>query len=294
MTTAPVTTALSLDAAYARCEAITTEQARNFSYGIKLLPPQKRRAMSAVYAFARRVDDIGDSAAPAVERLVGLAEVRTELHRLDEPGNDPILVALGHAARTTGLPLSAFDELIDGCEADVRGTHYQTFDELRRYCYCVASTIGRLSIAVFGTTDLSVARPLADSLGVALQLTNILRDIVEDRVNGRIYLPQEDLDRFGCTFDLDEHGRFTDDETDLVALIEFEAARAQQFYSDGLRLLPMLDRRSRACCGAMAGIYHRLLARIMARPWLVLRGRLSLPGWEKAIVAGRSLAGATP
>jgi phytoene synthase len=158
----------------------------------------------------------------------------------------------------------------------------------------VASTIGRLSLAVFGTTDLATAQPIADSLGLALQLTNILRDIVEDRGNGRIYLPREDLDRFGVTFDLDENGRLTDNETDLVALIEFEAARAQQIYVEGLRLLPMLDRRSRACCGAMAGIYHRLLGRIMARPWLVLGGRVSLPGWEKAIVAGRSLAGAMP
>ncbi|HEX3780594.1 MAG TPA: presqualene diphosphate synthase HpnD [Pseudonocardiaceae bacterium] len=292
MTTAR-TLVLATEAAYARCEAITTEQARNFSYGIKLLPPQKRRALSAVYAFARRIDDIGDSDAPAEQRLAGLAEVRAALHRLDEPGDDPVLIALGHATRTAGLPLSAFDELIDGCEADVRGTHYQTFEELRHYCHCVASTIGRLSLAVFGTTDLPTAQPLADSLGLALQLTNILRDIVEDRGNGRIYLPQEDLDRFGCTFDLDEHGQFTDDEADLVALIEFEAARAQQIYAEGLLLLPMLDHRSRACCGAMAGIYHRLLARMMARPWLVLVGRLSLPGWEKAIVAGRSLAGAT-
>jgi phytoene synthase len=288
------TTAPSIDAAYARCEAITTEQARNFSYGIKLLPPQKRRALSAVYAFARRIDDIGDSDAPAPQRLAGLARVREDLHRLDQPGRDPVLIALGHAARITGLPLSAFDDLIDGCEADVRGTHYQSFEDLKHYCYCVASTVGRLSLAVFGSTDLATAQPLADSLGLALQLTNILRDIVEDRGNGRIYLPQEDLDRFGVTFAVDEHGKLTDNETDLVALIEFEAARAQQIYVEGLRLLPMLDRRSRACCGAMAGIYHRLLGRIMARPWLVLGGRVSLPGWEKAIVAGRSLAGATP
>jgi phytoene synthase len=287
-------TAPSVEAAYTRCEAITTEQARNFSYGIKLLPPQKRRALSAVYAFARRVDDIGDSDAPAEQRLAGLAQVRTDLHRLDAPGDDPVLVALAHAARTTGLPLSAFDDLITGCEADVRGTHYETFEDLKYYCYCVASTIGRLSLAVFGTTDLATAQPIADSLGLALQLTNILRDIVEDRGNGRIYLPKEDLDRFGVTLDVDEHGKLVDDETNLVALIEFEAARARAIYADGLRLLPMLDRRSRACCGAMAGIYHRLLGRIMARPWLVLGGRVSLPGWEKAIVAGRSLAGATP
>ena len=221
-------TAPSVEAAYARCEAITTEQARNFSYGIKLLPPQKRRALSAVYAFARRVDDIGDSDAPAEQRIAGLAKVRADLHRLDEPGDDPVLIALGHAARTTGMPLSAFDDLITGCEADVRGTHYETFEDLKYYCYCVASTIGRLSLAVFGTTDLATAQPIADSLGLALQLTNILRDIVEDRGNGRIYLPKEDLDRFGVTLDLDEHGTLADDETDLVALIEFEAARARR------------------------------------------------------------------
>jgi 15-cis-phytoene synthase len=277
--------------AYDECERITTAQARNFSYGIKLLPPPKRRSLSAVYAFARRVDDIGDGTEPAKQRLAGLADVRAQLHRLDQPGDDPVLVALADTALRTGLPISAFHELIDGCEADVRGTTYETFDDLHHYCRCVAGTIGRLSLAVFGSDDRAVAEPLADTLGVALQLTNILRDLLEDRRNGRIYLPAEDLARFGCTLDLDENGAFADDEHALTALIEFEAARAQDWYAEGFALLPMLDRRSRACCGAMSGIYHRLLDRFMARPWLVLRDRVSLPGWEKAVVAARSLAG---
>jgi phytoene synthase len=251
----------------------------------------KRRALSAVYAFARRVDDIGDGEQPAAERLAGLAGVRAQLGRLDQPGDDPVLIALADTALRTGLPVPAFHELIDGCEADVRGTEYQTFEDLHVYCRCVAGSIGRLSLAVFGSADRSVTEPLADSLGVALQLTNILRDVLEDRRNGRIYLPTEDLKRFGVTFDLDANGQFTDDTDRLSALIEFEAARAQDWYADGLRLLPMLDRRSRACTGAMAGIYHRLLDRFMARPWLVLRDRVSLPGWEKAVVAARSLAG---
>ncbi len=277
--------------AYDKCERITTAQARNFSYGIKLLPPPKRRSLSAVYAFARRVDDIGDGDQPATERLAGLAEVRAQLHRLDQPGDDPVLVALADTALRTGLPIPAFHELIDGCEADVRGTIYSTFEDLHHYCRCVAGSIGRLSLAVFGSDDRTVSEPLADTLGVALQLTNILRDLLEDRRNGRIYLPADDLARFGCTLDLDERGTFTDDEDALTALIEFEAARAQDWYAQGLALLPMLDRRSRACCGAMSGIYHRLLGRFMARPWLVLRDRVSLPGWEKAVVAARSLAG---
>jgi phytoene synthase len=277
--------------AYDECERITTAQARNFSYGIKLLPPPKRRALSAVYAFARRVDDIGDGDQPAARRLAGLTEVRAQLHRLDRPGDDPVLVALADTALRTGLPIPAFHELIDGCEADVRGTAYETFADLHHYCRCVAGSIGRLSLAVFGSDDRSAGEPLADALGVALQLTNILRDLREDRRNGRIYLPAEDLARFGCTLDIDEHGRFTDDEDALTALIEFEAARAQDWYAEGRALLPMLDRRSRACCAAMSGIYHRLLDRFMARPWLVLRDRVSLPGWEKAVVAARSLAG---
>jgi 15-cis-phytoene synthase len=282
---------MDLAAAYERCEQITTQQARNFSYGIKLLPPEKRRSLSAVYAFARRVDDIGDGDRPAARRLTGLADVRAQLGRLDQPGGDPVLIALADTALRTGLPIPAFHELIDGCEADVRGTAYGTFDELHHYCRCVAGSIGRLSLAVFGCADRSVAEPIADALGVALQLTNILRDLLEDRRNGRIYLPAEDLNRFGCTLDLDSAGQFTDDEDRLTALVEFEAARAQDWYADGLRLLPLLDRRSRACTGAMAGIYHRLLDRFMARPWLVLRDRVSLPGWEKAVVAARSLAG---
>jgi phytoene synthase len=283
---------MNLATAYAECERITTEQARNFSYGIKLLPPPKRRSLSAVYAFARRVDDIGDGTEPTEHRLNGLAEVREQLHRLDRPGDDPVLVALADTALRTGLPIPAFHELIDGCEADVRGTRYETFDELHHYCRCVAGSIGRLSLAVFGSDDRTTAEPLADALGVGLQLTNILRDVLEDRRNGRIYLPAEDLDRFGCTLDTDERGAFTDDEDALTALIEFEAARAQNWYAEGLQLLPMLDRRSRACCAAMSGIYRRLLDRFMARPWLVLRDRVSLPGWEKAVVAARSLAGA--
>lgn len=285
--------------AYERCEHITGEQARNFSYGIRLLPPAKRGMLSAVYAFARRVDDIGDGDSPTEERLRGLDEVRDQVRtireRPDDPAiDDPVLVALVDAASRTALPLAAFDELIDGCRADVLGTTYRTFEDLRWYCDCVAGSIGRLSLAVFDGSgragDPNVER-LADALGVALQLTNILRDVLEDRGNGRIYLPAEDLDSFGVTMEIDAAGRFTDDEDAVLALVEFEAARAMEWYESGLRLLPLLDPRSRACCAAMAGIYHRLLARIMARPWLVLSGRVSLPTAEKLTVAVRSLVG---
>ncbi|MET7748372.1 presqualene diphosphate synthase HpnD [Micromonospora sp. NPDC005367] len=283
----------AVEAAYRHCEDITRSQAANFAYGIRLLPTAKRRALSAIYAIARRIDDIGDGDLPRDEKLFQLAETRALLRRLPtDRGGDPVLTALGHAATRMPIPLAAFDELIDGCVADVVGRRYDTFDGLVWYCRCVAGSIGRLSLGVFGAADPGPAAPLADALGVALQLTNILRDLVEDRVDGRIYLPTEDLQRFGCTLELGGSG-FTDPPERLTELVRFEAARAAQWYEDGLRLLPLLDRRSAACTAAMAGIYRRLLARIAADPLAVARTRVSLPGREKAWVAARALVGRT-
>jgi phytoene synthase len=270
--------------AYAHCEEVTRTEARNFSYGIRLLPPPKRQAMSALYAVARRIDDIGDGDDPATVKLDALEGTRKQLAAIEaEPaaaGDDPILVALADAARRYPIPMGAIDELIDGCEMDVNGTTYQTFDDLVGYCRRVAGTVGRLSLAVYGCDDPDAAVPLADALGVALQITNILRDIVEDRdTMGRVYLPAADLDRFGVGADV------RGPVDNVVALIAFEAGRAEDWYAEGLALLPMLDRRSRACTAAMAGIYRRLLVRIQRDPAAVLHTRVSLPPWEKARVA---------
>jgi 15-cis-phytoene synthase len=301
-------------AAYRHCEEITWSQARNFSYGIRLLPPAKRRALAAVYAFARRIDDIGDGTLPPSDKLAALAVARASVAALaagadpppaspldpgpasaanageSAPAGDLVLIALADAARRFAIPLDAFGELIDGCEADVRGTTYVTFDDLLHYCRCVAGSVGRLSLGVFGTPDAAAATPLADALGVALQLTNILRDIREDYRSGRVYLPAEDLDRFGCTLEPGGPGEPADDEK-LAELVGFEAERARGWYATGLRLMPLLDRRSAASAGAMAGIYFRLLEHIAAAPSSVLRRRVSLSTGEKAMVAARSLAG---
>ena len=280
-------------AAYRRCEEITWSQARNFSYGIRLLPPAKRQALAAVYAFARRIDDIGDGTLPAAEKLALLEDARGGLSALlagHVDHGDEVLVALADAAVRFEIPLAAFGELIDGCAADVRGVSYATFDDLLHYCRCVAGSIGRLSLGVFGTSDPRQAVPLADSLGVALQLTNILRDIREDYASGRVYLPAEDFERFGCALTTDPaadpgQGR-------LTALVKFEVDRARTWYATGLKLMPLLDRRSAASAGAMAGIYYRLLENIAASPAAVLTRRVSLSGREKAAVAVRSLAAA--
>lgn len=282
-------------AAYEHCEQITKAEARNFSYGIVLLPGDKRRALSAVYAFARRIDDIGDGDLPRGDKLAALAEARSQVGELCGSAaapRDPVLLALADAASRFAIPMPAFGELIDGCEADVRGTVYRTFDELEHYCRCVAGSIGRLSLGVFGSADPGAAAPLADALGVALQLTNILRDIREDLGTGRVYLPADDLARFGCT--LAPGDQLPSDTAGLERLIRFEAERAQGWYATGLRLMPMLDWRSAASAGAMAGIYLRLLGHMSAAPAAVLQRRMSLPTKEKLMVAAASLAGRTP
>ena len=282
---------MDLTEAYRECERITWAQARNFAYGIRLLPADKRRGLAVIYAFARRIDDIGDGTMPPEEKITALEQARGQVLDLSQAGqDDPVLLALADVERNFPVPIAAFGELIDGCVADVRGTSYQTFEDLHYYCRCVAGSIGRLSLGIFGTSgatkggDPEEASRLADSLGVALQLTNILRDIREDHANGRVYLPAEDLAKFDCTLDNPDTAQFT-------RLVEFEAERARDWYATGMQLLPMLDRRSAACTGAMAGIYRRLLDRIAAQPAGVLHGRVSLSAGEKAVVAVKALAG---
>jgi 15-cis-phytoene synthase len=280
----------TLDEAYAQCASITKDRARNFYYGIRLLPGPKRAALCAVYALARRIDDIGDGDLRQVDKLAGLAALREALRGIDA-STDPVLVAVADAARRYPIPLGAFDELVDGVEMDVAGRTYDTFDDLVGYCRCVAGSVGRLCLGVFGSRPDPHSSGYADALGIALQQTNILRDIREDLGNGRVYLPQRDLDRFGVELALDERGALVDKEGELAALIDFSAERARGWYRDGLRLVPLLDRRSAACCTAMSGIYLRLLDRIAERPATVYDRRLSLSGWEKAGVATRALVG---
>ena len=280
---------IAVQDAYLECERITREQARNFAWGIRLLPPPKRTALSAVYAFARRIDDIGDGDLPDDQKRRELAAARESAIRPADFPDDPVLVALADSADRLPIPLAAFGELVDGCEMDVEGRHYFDLDDLVEYCRCVAGSIGRLSLGVFAPAMSPAmtehARELADTLGVALQLTNILRDIREDFLNGRTYLPQKDLELFGVQLRLTESGALDPCDGGLAELIRFEAARAWGRYDEGLRLLPMLDRRSAACCAAMAGIYRHLLVRIAANPTQVFDRRLSLPNAAKARVA---------
>ncbi|HEY4918357.1 MAG TPA: squalene/phytoene synthase family protein [Solirubrobacteraceae bacterium] len=312
--------------AYAHCEAITRSQAANFYYGIRLLPRDRRRAMCAAYAFARRVDDIGDGTLEPHEKLrlldaqeralAALSSAGTDAgsERPADGGEDPVMVALADAQRRFPMPADALAELIEGVRMDVLGMSYESFEDLVPYCRRVAGAIGRVCLAFFNmresaTTDLAHAEQLADDLGVALQLTNILRDVREDAQNGRVYLPSEDLRRFGVIAQGSQGGEplatmasetldaLTRSSTDaqqldqLCALVRFEADRAAQWFDLGLELTDLLDRRSAACVLAMAGIYRRLLERIQAHPEQSLTQRMSLPAHEKAWVAARGMLG---
>jgi phytoene synthase len=314
MTTMP---AVEVELAYRACEEITRREAANFYYGIRLLPRDKRQAMSAVYAFARRVDDIGDwrrehgRETGHIFPFLDHAEPQTKLAALDAEhetlaaldaeratlaalatgagaAEDPVAVALADARSRFELPLEALELLIEGVELDVRGTRYETFDELVVYCRDVAGSIGRLCLAIFaagaagnGDGNGNGHATLADDLGVAMQLTNILRDVREDYEHGRVYLPAEDLRRFGCA----AAPELTPD------LIRFEALRAREWFDRGLGLVEVLDSRSASCVLAMTGIYRRILERIAQEPTEILERRISLPTWEKAWLAARSLAG---
>jgi len=289
--------------AYRHCEALTRAQAKNFYYGIRLLPRERRRAMCAVYAFARRVDDIGDGALAPERKLEQLADQATALARASLSG-DPVMVALADAQRHFPLPEDALRELLEGVRMDVSGTTYEDFAQLVVYCRRVAGGIGRLCLAIFGirrgaAVDGAHAERLADELGVALQLTNILRDLREDAQNGRVYLPAEDLRRFGLLADgqpapaamLAALDAADSRAQSLASLVRFQSERAREWFDRGIALTRMLDRRSAACVLAMAGIYRRLLERIAARPQEAARSRVSLPAREKAWVAARGMLG---
>jgi 15-cis-phytoene synthase len=281
--------------AYEVCAAITKTEAGNFSYGIRLLPAYKRDALSAVYALARRIDDIADG------ELVPVTQRADELDRLREaideaakgppPADDPVLVAVSDAASRLPIPMGAFGELIDGAQMDVTGRRYQTFAELETYCRCVAGAVGRLCLGVFGSEPDPAAPRYADALGIALQQANILRDLREDLLNGRVYVPAEDLDRFGVRLRVEGCGRLADPDGSLARLIRFSAERARSWFAEGQRLIPLLDWRSAASARAMAGIYATLLDRIAAQPSLVYGGRLSLPVRQKAAIAVKALSG---
>jgi phytoene synthase len=270
-----------VEEAYSEVERLTRRRARNFAYGIMLLPRPKRRAIAAVYAFARQVDDIADGSLPVDEKQSRLVELR---ERLDEPpSDDAMLVALADARQRFSIPADALSDLIDGGLQDTEQARYADFDDLRHYCSRVAGAVGRACVPVYGADE--PAR--AESLGIALQLINIIRDVAEDWDLGRIYLPQDELVRFGVTEDDVAEGRVT---PEWRALMSFQAERARAHLAEGLTLLDHLDRRSAACVATFAGLYRSTLDRIENAGFDVFDGAPALSPVAKLRVVGAALA----
>ncbi len=269
---------MTLEEAYAEVERVTRARARNFAYGIMVLPKAKRRAIAAIYAFAREVDDIADGDAPPEEKRAGLEELH---RRLDSPpAGEAMWLALADARGRFPISDQALHDLVDGGLIDLDRSRYDTFDELRDYCAHVAGAVGVACIGVYGADQ----PQRAQSLGIALQLINIIRDVQEDWRLGRVYVPQDELASYGVTEEDIAGGRLT---TAWQALMAYQAARARTYLEDGLTLLDYLDRRSTACVGTFAGLYRATLERIEDKGFDVFDGppRLSLPTKLRIVAA---------
>jgi phytoene synthase len=276
-----------LRAAYDHCQEVTRREAKNFYYGFMLLPNGRRRAIYSVYAFARGADDIADAGLPPPEAASQLAAYRRSLEEcLAGRPASPVFEALGRTVERYRIPPRYLFELITGVETDLTRTRYETFEELMDYCYHVASVVGLICLEIFGYEGGESARQRAADLGIALQLTNILRDIAEDGERGRIYLPLEELEWFGYSQEELLAGRVT---PEFLRLIAFQVDRARRYYALGRKLLPYLPRRARACVGAMAGIYSSILGDIERDPGAVFQRRISLGAGQKLALAGREL-----
>jgi 15-cis-phytoene synthase len=268
------------DRAYAEVERLTRKRARNFAYGIMVLPREKRRAIAAIYAFARRVDDIADGDLPPQEKRARLEDLTRALAAARE--NDAMLVALADARQRFPIPERSLQALIAGGLHDLDHTRYTTFDDLHGYCTKVAGAVGVSCVAVYGSDDVE----RAETLGVALQLINIIRDVPEDWRLGRVYLPQDELGSFGVTEDDIAAGRATDR---WRALMTFQSERARAYLQDGLGLLRSLDARSALCVSTFAGIYRATLDRIEERGFDVFDGPPQLSALTKLRIVGEGL-----
>jgi len=281
--TATATVRPTVEAAYEHCESVTRRAASNFYWGFRLLPGERRRGLTAVYAFCRAADDIADEPGHDVTPARLIARWREELHAAyaGRPRH-PIGVALADTVARFAVPREHFDAVVDGVEMDLERTRYQRWEgDLADYCYRVASAVGLIAIEIFGYTNAS-ARDYAVNLGQAFQLTNILRDVAEDAARGRIYLPLEDLARFECREDDVLAGRCTEAFRRLMA---HECARAGEYYGRARFSLAEEDRPSLAAAEAMRLIYEQLLRRVMFRRYDVFGPRVRLTSAEKAALA---------
>jgi phytoene synthase len=279
---------MNLAASYAFCERIARSQAKNFYYSFLLLKPPQRRAMCAIYTFMRYCDDLSDDVGVS-DRAGAIERWRQDLQAVlgGQLPDHQLWPAFSNTVKRYKIPHQYFFDMIEGVSSDLEPRRFCTFDELYDYCYHVASVVGLTIIHIFGFDSLEALK-LAEKCGVAFQLTNILRDVKEDAQKDRVYLPQEDLSRFGVTIE-DLRGDQT--TKPLRELLAFESQRARQCYRESAPLVGMVHRRSRASLRALIAIYSRLLERISDSGYEVLEHRIRVPAWEKVWILARSSAG---
>jgi phytoene synthase len=273
---------VDIDTALDLCEQITRAKASDLYQGIETLTAYRRRALCAIYAFACLVHDVADGNLPPQQKLGLLSEARAGIPHDGTPRPvDPVLVALRDSHRRFRLPLGALDDLIDGVECDVHDCTYDTFGDLLSYCRRVGGSVLRLSISVLGSRDPVAAGGPAEDLGVAIQLTTILGRLVEDCQRGRVYLPREDLARFGCPADLAAASPEA-----LGRLVGYQVRRSREWYDRGLRLLPLLHPRGACCIAEVTAIHQRVLDRVQHAPT-----RLSPETTSAQAIAANSASG---
>jgi len=274
---------VTLQESYRHCRRVARARARNFYYSFLLLDAQRRDSLCAVYAFMRHCDDLSDEEGATLE---GLERWRGQL--IDAcnglPGENPLWPAFLDTVRRYKIPEEYFHDMIDGVESDLRSPRRRTFDELYRYCYCVASVAGLSLVHIFGYQS-KEALPLAEKCGVAFQLTNIIRDVREDIGLGRVYLPEEDLRRFGVD---ESQLRAREESESLRALLRFEAGRAWDYYRVSRPLLDMVDPACRRSLWAIIEIYSRLLRRMEQRDFAVLGERIRISPVEKCWILAKA------
>ena len=273
---------MTVDDAYADVLRITNETAGNFAWGIRVLPRPKRRAVAALYAFARIVDDLADRQEPARAELERWREAVDGLPTSSD--GDAVLVALADAMTRYRIPKEALADLVRGALMDCERNHYESWDELREYCRCVAGAVGVACAAVYEPSSWGAARPRAETLGLALQQINIMRDVPEDWRLGRVYLPRDERKRFGVS---EEDLAAGNTGPEWRALMDHQASRADTLLREGLEILQLLDRRSALCVRSFAGIYRGLLEQMRSRDYDVFSRRpsLSAAGTVKAVAS---------
>lgn len=267
------------------CQDRTRRSGSSFYYSFLFLPAEKRRAITALYAFCREVDDVVDECRETEVARTTLNWWRQEVARMFHgTPQHPVTRALKPLLQEYNLPQEYFLEIIDGMEMDLDNTRYEDFSQLALYCYRVASVVGLLSAEIFGYRDRQTLK-YAHDLGMAFQLTNILRDVKEDAQRGRVYLPGDEMMQYGVSREQLIEER---DQAGLQQLLALQAERAESYYQKAFAELPESDRFAQRSGLIMAAIYHRLLQRIIAEGYPVLRRRVSLPVWQKIWIAWRS------